>query len=533
MNRRQFLRTAGLTGTAAGVPAVAALNRGPREDEQRTGTATSTPTGTPTATPTEAVATPTSGWEPTGRVAIEGATETVLGPDGRTAFVAVGDGFATVDLSDPAEPTVLRRVTDISPPDTDRVLAQIQDVKYDDGELLVVGPANSHPDAFRGVVRYDVTDPAAPEFLTAYETTFPVHNSYYEDGYAYLTGNDALRNPLVVVDVTGGTELSRWSVLDHDEGWGDLSPGLRTLHDVYVNDDLAYLACWDAGTWILDVADPANPSYVGRVGDHSIEDLEKRTGLEVNRERLEPPGNAHYVATDPDGSLMAVGKETWNSNAGLDATTPGPGDPGGPSGIDLYDVTDPSDPTHLATIDPPATADPNIAGVWTTAHNFDLDGRYLYSSWYQGGLKIHDVADPSDPEEVRYFRRTSETSFWTAQLATAGETVVASSRFDPPDLPAALYTFPDVPRETPTPTESKTAPETDRTAADSPTPSPATASSISSTDGSPITTDTATDGTADRTDGDGPGFGPLAARAGFGVGVWRLLGSDLDESEDG
>jgi hypothetical protein len=453
----------------------------------------------------------------------------VVTPDGRTAFAAVGEGFAAVDLSDPGDPAVLRRVTGVSPPGTDRVMAGIQDVKYDDGELLVAGPANYHPDAFRGVVRYDVTDPGAPELLGAHETVFPVHNCDFADGYAYLTGNDDERNPLVVVDVTALAELARWSVLDHDEGWADVEPGLRTLHDVWVQDGLAYLAYWDAGTWILDVSDPGDPAYVGHVSDHTVEDLRTRRDLGVHRERLEPPGNAHYVATDPGGTVMAVGKESWNSNAGLEGTTPGPDDPGGPSGVDLYDVANPADPTHLTTVDPPPTADPNFAGVWTTAHNVDLGERYLYSSWYQGGVKVHDIADPAEPAEVRYFRRVSETSFWTAQLAAPGETVVASSRFTPsnPDAPAALYVFRDVPREEPaTATATGTATGTRETT----TPAGSRSRSRSPTQAG-VRSPSSASSPDDETVADGPGFGPAAALAGLGIGVWRLLGGGRASGE--
>ena len=46
-------------------------------------------------------------------------------------------------------------------------------------------------------------------------------------------------------------------------------------------------------------------------------------------------------------------------------------------GIELYDVTDTASPEHLATIDPPPTADANINGVWTTAHNFEVGEQYL------------------------------------------------------------------------------------------------------------------------------------------------------------
>ncbi|WP_436927960.1 LVIVD repeat-containing protein [Halosimplex amylolyticum] len=544
MHRRQLLRaTAGL-GVPAVVGALSSRDGAarPTDPEEPSATTTGSPRPTATPTPTDAAATPTSGYEPLGSVAVEGATEAVTTPDGDTAFIAVLDGFAAVDLTEPADPTVLTEERDISPPGTTQVMEGVQDVKYDDGRLLVAGPANYGGDGFHGVALYDVSDPTRPERLRTYRTAFPIHNCDLAGGYAYLTGNNRDDNPLVVVDVGRDepAEVARWSLFDHDDVWESVPLRLRSLHDVFVRDGFAYLAHWDAGTWILDVSEPANPSYVADVRERSPEELADLNGLAVAREGSEPPGNDHYAATDPDGSLLAVGKETWNSNFGKEGTTPGPDDPGGPSGIDLYDLADPTAPAHLATIDPPPTADPNVNGVWTTAHNFEIAAGHLYSSWYRGGVMVHDLSDPSNPERVRYFRRSSETSFWTAQLAAPGEAVVATSYADPsvPDAPARLYTFPDVARETPTPTDSPTAATTAPTGATAstgtttePTGSGTAPTPTGTGEGERSPTDAVeTEGT---TGGDGPGFGPAAALAGLGIGAWRLLGGVDTADEPG
>ncbi|WP_436929241.1 LVIVD repeat-containing protein [Halosimplex halobium] len=549
MHRRQFLRA--VAGTAAlPTAALAARDGDARRAEPGASAvanatttsddaaATATPSGTPTPTPTDAVATPTSGYEPIGSVAVEGATETVLTPDGDTAFVAVGDGFAVLDLTDPAAPTVVASERDISPPGTNQTMGGVRDVKYDDGRLLVGGPAGYDPDSFYGVALFDVSDPTDPAFLRAYETAYPVHNCDLAGEYAYLTRSDRDANPLLVVDVGRDQprEVARWSVLDHDPVWESVPQQLRTLHDVFVRDGFAYLAYWDAGTWILDVSDPTDPGYVADVRERDPETLAELDGLAVAREYSEPPGNDHYAATDPDSSLLAVGKESWNSNFGKEGTTPGPDDPGGPSGVAIYDIADPRSPEHLSTIDPPPTADPNINGVRTTAHNFELAAGHCYSSWYRGGVAVHDLSDPADPERVRYFRRSSETSFWTAQLAAPGGAVVATSYYDPsdPDAPARVYTFPDVDRATPTPTPGRAGATT------APTGSGGRPATDGSGDGENAGDDGAgSDGGTDAvetegaTAGDGPGFGPAAALAGIGIGAWRLLdGSDEPGDEE-
>jgi hypothetical protein len=528
VHRRELLRAAAGLGVPTAVAALGSADRvdgHPTDAAETAGPGTGTATGTPTPTPTDAAATPTSGYEPLGSVAVEGVTEAVTTPDGKTAFVAVLDGFAAVDISDPAAPSVLAEERDISPPGTAEVMRGVQDVNYDDGRLLVAGPANHGTDGYHGVALYDVSDPADPAFLRAFDTAYPIHNCDLSGGVAYLTGNNRDDNPLVVVGVAreDPAKLARWSLFDHDEAWASVPVGLRSLHDVFVRDGYAYLAHWDAGTWVLDVSDPMSPSYVADIGSHSPEALAALDGLAVARERKEPPGNDHYAATDPDGTLLAVGTETWNSNFGKDETTPGPDDPGGPSGIDLYDISDPASPEHRATIEPPPTADPNINGVWTTAHNFELAAGHLYSSWYRGGVMVHDLSNPSNPERVRYFRRSSTTSFWTAQLAAPGEAVVASSRANPsdPSAPGRLYTFPDVSRETPT-----GSPTTESPASADGTTAGATPAETAGDPPTPDGTDAVQTGGA--TDGSGPGFGPVAVLAGLGLGAWRLVGAETE-----
>lgn len=233
----------------------------------------------------------------------------------------------------------------------------------------------------------------------------------------------------------GYAEAARWSPLDADEKWSDTHPFTRILHDVYVQGDYAYLAYWDAGTFVVDVSDPTDPSFVSRVGEYSYDELVE---LSNDRERLqsaygEAPGNAHYVTVNEDATVMGVGAEGWD-----DPST----DARGPGGIDLYDVSDVADPERKATIEPPEAADETRQGTWVTSHNFDIVGDRLYSSWYQAGVKIHDVSDPANPEQLAWWRKPDEAVFWTAQVAKPGEFFVASS-YGVKGATPGLYTFPD------------------------------------------------------------------------------------------
>jgi len=516
MRRREYLRSAvgaaglaGLVTTAA--PALGADDASSTNDET---------------------------FAPLGALALDSrrVAEGVTTPDGRYAFVATFTGFRVVDLADPANPTVVAGRDDITPEEDP--MENIKDVKYDGGRLLIAADVGS---PFTGVALFDVSDPTEPALVGGYETGYAIHNCDLQGDYAYLTTGRELE----VVDVGGDPEaVARWSVVDYDEGYADVSTGYRNLHDMYVQGDYAYLAYWDAGAWILDVSDPTDPTYVGHGADHSLKELLAATDARDGAFRLEPPGNAHYVQPNDDGSLLAVGTESWNVQRNDDEAD----DPGGPGGITLWDTADPSAPERLTTIDPPPVPDGEPAtysGYWTTAHNFDIAGDYLYSSWYQGGVKVHDISDPDSPEELAHWRDGEVTQFWTAQVGVAGEYFVATNYRNPSGGSDGfgLYVFPDPtgdqatgtpsarsPTETaaPTATPSGSTP----TARPSPTDPPTDSPTPTATDTPPATatpTTTADEGgPTDTTTAGGPGFGPLATVTAFGAGTWRLLHRDDD-----
>ena len=407
--------------------------------------------------------------------------------------MAVRDGFAA--LSVPGL-DVLAEVRSVAADREAGPLVGVQDLALDRDRLLVPGPANRLPGRLAGVALYDVADPAAPEPTAFHETTFPVHNAALEDGRAYLTAGTGL----VVLDVTGDdpVELGRWSPVDHDPAWEDVPTDVRPLHDVRVRGDLAALSLWDAGTWLVDVADPGAVEVLGRAGGRPAADLAAVDDDRVREEALQLPGNHHSSAFSGDGSLLAAGTEAFDAEPGDGA--------GGPGGIDLYDLADPTEPVHLATVPPLRAADETRRGTWTTAHDFAFAGDRLLSAWYQGGLRLHDVAEPADPVEVAAWRRPREAAFWTARPAVDDTVVAPSTSLPDDDIDEAVYLFPNRPGEQASP------PPLDVT----PTGTPAGGTGRSGRP-SPTATATASPGQ--------PGLGPLAALGGVagaaGLAAWR------------
>ncbi|AKU06546.1 LVIVD repeat-containing protein [Haloferax gibbonsii] len=482
MDRRQFLRSIGASAVAATTVSVAG---------SRPVTAHPGP------------------FEPLGRIDIDGAKEAVVSADGQTVFVAATSGYAVVDISAPDRPELLAERRDPLSDREDGPFRGIYDVKLDGDTLLVVGPANPIPGAPAGVLVVDVSDPATPEEIAFHETEFPIHNCFAADGRAYLTANDGDRNPLVVLDTDTGDELGRWSVVSADDRWADVPASVRSVHDVWVREGVAHVALWDAGTWLVDLSDPASPSVLGSVSPGDPEELSGLGARDRRREGRTPPGNHHYVATDDSGDLLGVGIESWAVEVERDDGTTDL--VGGPSGVELWDVSDPANPTILSTIEPPTSPDPTVGGVWTTAHNFDFRDDRLYTSWYRGGVKRHDVSDPTDPVELAWWRDPERASFWTAQYAYpfADEGVFVASSWGVGDASPALYTFPDHAgdqRDPPT-----LGPETTtESLVNTPTPTANEATAPEPGDESSESTSTT----------DAPGFGLGVGAAALGVAGW-------------
>ena len=452
MRRRTLLRSLGLAGVtgAAGTASAHPL-----------------PTGvgaTPATTPT--------GGEPLGTLDLAGARELVTSPDGHTAYVATGRGIALVDLVSPSAPRLLAERTELLADSADGPMQIVQDLAVVEDRLLVAGPAHSAEGA-SGVVVFDVSDRENPRRTAAVELDTQIHNCDFDGRYAYVTANGRETNPLVVVDTDRGEEVGTWSLLDANERWAEVESALWPLHDVWVQSESAYLAYWDAGTWIVDISDPADISPVSRVRGR-----DRATIAAVDdpwTERTESPGNDHFVTVDEAAELLAVGGESWDRDD--DGT-------GGPSGIELFDISDPTAPESLATIDPPPSSDPTPGGVLTTAHNFELTEGRLYSAWYNGGVRVHDVREPTRPREIFRWRDAATTSFWTAQRAAGCFVASNTTALGGNDITPSVYTFPDP-------------------AVDAATTPPG-------------------DGPGGILQGSGDGFGIAAAVAASGLAAWRL-----------
>lgn len=257
------------------------------------------------------------------------------------------------------------------------------DVKVDGDRMYVAsqvdengqfGPplGDGDPDEI-GVTIYDIGDPTEPTEV-GFVPVHPVgsHNVYPDGSTLYVIRHavptdQGFQYVVEIWDVADAADPSRLATYDPT----DETQGL--VHDVYVQDDLAYVAGFDAGLRVLDVSDPANPVEAGHWPD--------------------PTDGAHYVQPMPDGDVTFVGDELFP-----------PDDPGGIHALDTSD---------LSTIERIGFVEPPEGPGLTTSHNFDVTANRLYTSWYTGGVRVFDVTDPTDPAEIAAYNPDG-SSFWTA-----------------------------------------------------------------------------------------------------------------------
>lgn len=312
-----------------------------------------------------------------------------------------GTGVKVVDLSDPKRPRMVTLIP--SPPGSranDVKVARV-DTAFFRGDLLVHSIEPCAPGGPRGFALYDVSEPSRPVGLGQISTISGVHNTFLvardERAYLLLAIPFAERSSglgdFQLFEVTNPSRpvlLADWGA-DKDGGLGPISrpdaiPPCRLcrgdspavfLHDVWSNEKgtVAYLAYWDAGLILLDIADPSNPTMIGH--------------------GLEPPtfgsdeGNAHAAVPALGDELVLVADEDF---------TPGPW-----GFLRVFDTSDPTAPVQVGAFAIPAAISEMDRRVVSTVHNVFVKGHRAYLSWYEQGIRVVDFSEPHDPMEVGAF----------------------------------------------------------------------------------------------------------------------------------
>lgn len=228
-------------------------------------------------------------------------------------------------------------------------------------------------------------------------------------------------------DATAPKQLGFWTIPN-----GSHTLTAHPTKPYIYTSDSGYLV--DTRTHIIDVSDPAAPRGVAteRFSCHDISfRITKRdeiafcavggnsTGIQsaieiwdvrnpikpVVVDRIEDRGLAypHTAVATPDGRYLVVSDEARPS----DCNSPeGPRDYGA---LSIYDLEAPTSPELVGYINVPR----GTASCWAHNFNFIPGTRTLVTSWYDGGMGVYDLSDPSRPVETAFFR-PDDRRMWSA-----------------------------------------------------------------------------------------------------------------------
>jgi hypothetical protein len=298
------------------------------------------------------------------------------GVDGRDyAVTGTWSGEGKAYFWDVTDPTAIAKI------DSFQVDARtVNDVKVsEDGRVAVIsreGASNRR----NGIVILDVSDPRNVTELSRYDDglTGGVHNVFIADGHVFALSAGQRYDILDIRDPSNPTKVGSFE-LD--------TPG-HSIHDVWVEDGIAYSSNWSDGVVLVDVGNGVAGGSVSdpvKIGSYAY-----------------PSGGNH--AAFPFRS-QSTGK--FYVIAG-DEIMPECSDPDKPCVTEGYlhfiDFTDPDEPIEVARYQVPE------AGT----HNFWVEGDRLYVAYYNGGLRVVDISGDLMGDLYRQGREIAVYRAWDA-----------------------------------------------------------------------------------------------------------------------
>ena len=279
------------------------------------------------------------------------------GVDGRDYAVTgtfSADGMAYFwDITDPSN----IQVTDSLQVDA----RNVNDVKLsEDGRICVIsreGASNRK----NGIVILDVTNPKDVKVLSEYfeQLTGGVHNLFIYDEHVYALSNGQHYEIINISDPTNPYKVGRF----------EIDNPARAIHDVWVEDGIAYSSNWNDGVIMVDVGNgvaggsPSNPVEISRskvYGDANHTTFPFRS---------ESAGRFYVVAGD---EIFPI---EWLSK-GLTETLQ-------PRGyVHIIDWTEKDNPVEVAIYKVPEAG----------AHNYWVEDETLYIGYYTGGVRVVDLS---------------------------------------------------------------------------------------------------------------------------------------------
>jgi len=235
----------------------------------------------------------------------------------------------------------------------------VNDVKVSaDGRLCIIsreGASNRK----NGIVAFDVTDPRKPEKISEFndELTGGVHNLFIHEGFAYALSAGRRYDILDINNPRSPVRVGSYQVFE---------PG-ASIHDVWVENGIAYSSNWRYGLHLVDVGNGikgGSPSNPVKIGNYAYPSGWNHAAFPW---RSQDTGKFYVFAGD---EAFPYGLHTKNTPTYARGW------------IHIVDFSDLENPDEVARYEVPE------AGT----HNLWIEGNTLYVAYYNGGLRVVDIS---------------------------------------------------------------------------------------------------------------------------------------------
>ena len=290
------------------------------------------------------------------------------GADGRDYAVVGtwgGDGYAMIfDITD---------LSNIKKTDSVKVDARtINDVTVSPGAKYAVLSREGASNRINGVVILDISTPAHPKVASTFDQnlTGGVHNMFATDDYLFAVSGG---QKYVIIDVKDIYKPKYVSEYEH--------PGAR-IHDLWVNDGIAYSAQGGAGTVVVDVG---NGKYGGTIEKPKLVTVYAvNSGHEIFPYFQKSTGKTYLFIGDEEMSRTGrVWEGTQYSLMGPDGKPPKNGIAQTSGGFThIIDFTDPMHPIPVGRY--------HLEDYGS--HDIIVKDDILYQAYYDGGVRLVDVS---------------------------------------------------------------------------------------------------------------------------------------------
>lgn len=324
---------------------------------------------------------------------------------GRYAYVAhtghSGGALTILDCADPRSPQIVYQIDHA--PNTRSHKVQVADgLLLQNCELPYFGDPSRRDKSVRGVNVYALDDPREPRLIGFHRSGGRgAHRLWYDGGrYAHIAAS------------RGGEESRAYQIVDLErperpELVGEWSmPGTNTesdrprwptcvpepwyeVHGVIPHDNLAYVACEDAGMAILDITQPTNPQLVG-----------------VLHWPSPGGGMTHTCLPLPGRTLAVVAEEQLAAEHERGRR---------PKRVWLVDITAPRVPRIVSALPIPTAAPDVELGPYDRRpdrfgpHNVheNRTGSFqsetvVFATYFGAGVRAYDISDAEVPREVAH-----------------------------------------------------------------------------------------------------------------------------------